>query len=541
MDQMSIRMARNILLAFLFTIAGLFLVNHLHRKPELNINLEKLKIKYAIRDSASVDHSLFEELQQNFETPQQVTEACLSCHNGTHREIMASAHWNWERVSYIDGRGIRTIGKKNILNNFCIGAESNEQACAKCHIGFGMTDDHFDFENQKNVDCMVCHDQSELYLKGSSMAGYPDRSVNLKQVAQHVGSPKKSNCGICHFYSGGGNNVKHGDLEEGLIGCSREVDVHMAGNGMDMTCTSCHHTEKHNISGKLYSVSSNNVNRATCESCHSNTPHFRKMLNTHTSKVSCQACHIPTYAKVNATKMNWKWSDAGRLRDGQPFSEEDSMGNHTYLSIKGSFEWAQNLQPDYIWFNGTADHYLLGDTIDDSEVVVLNRLHGSHQDPESKIIPVKVHKGDQIYDTKYKTLIQPKLYSPHKGDSAFWADFDWQTAAQAGMSRIGLPYSGEYGFVETIMYWPINHMVAPKESTVACGECHTSTESRLTGLNDFYLPGRDRNWLFDAIGRFSIILALAGIFIHGSARFLSTKNIRMSSSKKTAVPNDIVR
>jgi len=530
MDKMSTRMARNIVLVFAITIAVLVIINILHSESEPNIKLETLKIEHAIKDTASVDHSLFEELQKDFESPQEVTMACISCHNGTHKEVMASSHWNWERVSYIEGRGIKALGKKNILNNFCIGSESNEQACSKCHIGFGMTDDHFDFNNKQNVDCMVCHDQSEEYTKGSSMAGYPAREVNLTSVAQSVGSPQKTNCGACHFYSGGGNNVKHGDLEDGLIGATRDVDVHMAANGMDMECTSCHTTEKHNISGKLYSVSSNNTNRSTCESCHTNTPHHRNILNTHTSKVSCQACHIPTYAKVNSTKMNWKWSEAGELKEGEAFTEEDSLGNHTYMSIKGRFEWGRNLTPEYIWFNGTADHYLLGDKINDNEVVQMNTLNGSHADKNSKIIPVKVHRGDQIYDTKYKTLIQPKLYSPNVGDSAFWSDFDWQTAATAGMKRIGLPYSGEYGFVETEMYWPLNHMVAPKENSLSCEQCHNSENSRLATLTGFYLPGRDKNLAMDTIGRFSLIMAIVGVIIHGFARFFSN-NIKLENSE----------
>jgi hypothetical protein len=84
-----------------------------------------------------------------FASPQEVTSACLECHNGTHKEIMASSHWNWERVSYIEGRGITSLGKKNILNNFCTGAGGNEQRCAVCHIGFGMSGDKFDFNNKK--------------------------------------------------------------------------------------------------------------------------------------------------------------------------------------------------------------------------------------------------------------------------------------------------------------------------------------------------------------------------------------------------------
>jgi hypothetical protein len=34
------------------------------------------------------------------------------------------------------------------------------------------------------------------------------------------------------------------------------------------------------------------------------------------------------------------------------------------------------------------------------------------------------------------------------------------------MKSVGLPFSGDIGFVETEMYWPVNHMVAPKEQAV---------------------------------------------------------------------------
>jgi octaheme c-type cytochrome (tetrathionate reductase family) len=343
---MSKRMIKNIVFVLVLNILILFAINYFYIEPVPNLKLEKLRNEYIIKDTSSVDHTQFAELHKDFKSPQEVTIACLSCHNGTHKEIMASNHWNWQRVSYIEGRGIRALGKKNILNNFCIGAESNEKACSKCHIGYGMTDDHFDFTNQSNVDCMVCHDNSEGYIKGSSMAGYPAREVNLSMVAQSVSKTTKSNCGACHFYSGGGNNVKHGDLEEALLACTREVDVHMAANGIDLSCTDCHTSSYHNIKGKLYSVSSSNTNRVLCEDCHTSIPHMNEILNEHSSKVACQTCHIPTYAKENATKMAWKWSDAGELKDGKPYSVDDSLGNHSYMSIKGSFVWEKNVVPE---------------------------------------------------------------------------------------------------------------------------------------------------------------------------------------------------
>ncbi len=515
-----------VILSIVLLIMGV----HLFHRPELpNLVQHKLQQEYAIKPTPKVDHSQFEILQQDFKTPQEVTEACISCHNQSHKEIMASNHWNWDRISYIEGRGIDKIGKQNALNNFCIGATSNEQSCAVCHIGFGMSNNLFDFENAVNVDCMVCHDQSEAYHKGSAMAGYPDRSVNLTEVAQHVGRPGKLNCGVCHFYGGGGNNVKHGDLEEALLSCDRNIDVHMAANGINMTCVDCHKAENHKMKGSLYSVSSSHVNRLTCDECHTLTPHKDKVLNVHTGRIACQTCHIPTYAKENATKMSWNWSTAGDLENGEPFATKDSLGNILYTSQKGTFTWQRNVEPDYYWFNGNATHYVLGDKIDEIPVQ-MNRLLGSAADINSKIYPVKVHRGDQPYDPNTKLMIQPKLWSAAKGDSAFWMDFNWHESSIAGMQIVNLPYSGEYGFVETEMYWPVNHMVAPKEQSLSCAECHTRDNGRLASLTDFYLPGRDRHAGINVLGKLMLIGASIGVFIHALIRFIiAIKNNKIES------------
>jgi octaheme c-type cytochrome (tetrathionate reductase family) len=511
---------KKVILPVALMLVLLIMAVHLFHRPELpNLNHLQLQQQFSVKPVASVDHTQFEQLQKVFATPQDVTEACIDCHNERHKEVMASSHWNWERISYVEGRGIERIGKQNVINNFCIGTSSNEQSCAKCHIGFGMSNNLFDFNNARNVDCMVCHDHSDAYIKGTSAAGYPDRSVNLSQVAQSVGRPGNINCGACHFSGGGGNNVKHGDLEMALLEADRSVDVHMAANGINMTCVDCHEAENHKMKGTLYSVSSTHVNRLTCDDCHSTTPHNDRMLDVHTGKIACQTCHIPEYAKVNATKMAWRWSEAGHLKDGKPYAVKDSMGREVYLSIKGSFEWATNVEPEYVWFNGHATHYILGDVVDTIPMQV-NRLLGSAADRDSKIYPVKVHRGDQIYDPNTKMLIQPKLWSDAKGDSAFWQDLDWHEAATAGMQEVGLPYSGEYEFIPTEMYWPVNHMVSPKAESLSCAECHTRDNGRLAGLTDFYLPGRDRHAGIDILGKLMIFGALIGVFVHALARFI---------------------
>jgi octaheme c-type cytochrome (tetrathionate reductase family) len=469
----------------------------------------------------SVDHSKLDALKRPFASPGDVTTACLSCHTERGTEVMASSHWNWSRREYIAGRGIQSLGKKNVLNTFCIGVTSNLTGCDSCHAGYGLVDATFDFRNPRNVDCLACHDTSNTYVR--TAGGLPGPAVDLRKVAQSAGRPTRTTCGTCHFFGGGGNNVKHGDLEQALFEPSRDLDVHMASDGANLQCVDCHDAENHRLRGKLYSISSMNRNRATCEQCHTSLPHERDLLNEHTVKVACQTCHIPAFARANATKMVWDWSTAGRLRNGQPFEEKDAAGNITYASIKGTFTWQTDVVPDYTWFNGTADHYLLGDRVADESPLALNRLHGRYADPDAKIVPVKTHRAKQIFDPANRILIQPKLYAVAKGEGAFWRDFDWNRAADAGMREVGLPYSGTYSFIETRMTWPVNHMVAPKERALGCDQCHTRSNSRMAGVSGLYLPGRDRNRAVDFLGATAVIGVLAGVFVHGTARIASRR------------------
>jgi octaheme c-type cytochrome (tetrathionate reductase family) len=513
-----------LLIGLVITTAIVFLSSN---ETELS-NLEKLKEKYSVPVKPSVNHSKFAVLQKNFSSLQQVTETCISCHTERHTEVMQSNHWNWEREEYVEGRGIVYLGKKNAVNNFCIGVEGNEQSCAKCHIGSGMSDSQtFEYTDPTNIDCLVCHDQTESYIKATEKGGAPLPNLNLSFISQNVGKPKRSNCGVCHFYGGGGNNVKHGDLEESMFEPTKEVDIHMGTDASNLSCIACHTSEKHVMKGKLYSLSSMNKNRALCEDCHTSNAHQDEILNKHTLKVACQTCHIPVYAKVNATKTDWDWSTAGKLKNGEPYEIDDEDGNHTFLSIKGTFKWGKNLTPEYVWFNGTANHYLLGDQIaDTTKPVVLNKLNGNYSDPDSKIIPVKIHRARQPFDPETKMLIQPKLYSDKVGEGALWKDFDWVKSSKAGQEKVGLPFSGKVEFIHTEMYWPVNHMVSSKENTVQCNECHTRENSRLAALTDFYMPARDFNPFVEFAGKAVIIISFVGIIVHGSMRFVSSRKMK---------------
>lgn len=494
---------------------------------EVNKELKIINyIKKSERTSTpKVDHSQFKILQQDFENAHKLTAACLSCHNGRHTEILESSHFKWYRTEKIGERGEVELGKKNVINNFCIGISGSEKTCTRCHIGYGWEDKNFDFNEPTNIDCLICHDQTGTYKKASGKAGYPEETVDLSYVASSVGSPKRENCGVCHYWGGGGNNVKHGDLDKAMNNCSRDVDVHMTIDGEDMSCIDCHTTENHDIPGQVYSVSSINENRNTCVQCHTQTPHKTNILNNHQNRIACQTCHIPIYAKANPTKMYWDWSTTGKMGDdGKRLIEPDAYGGHKYYSHKGTFVYRKNVVPEYYWFNGTAEHTLIEDTFDDTKTLQINTLNGSFNDGMSKIWPVKVHRGKQPYDTKFKTLIQPKLWDTEQGKGAYWLDYNWDESAKKGMEYIERPYSGELGYIKTEMYWPLNHQVSSADKALTCTQCHTnSKDGRLANLKGGYIPGRDSIASIEYFGFGMVLLSLIGVFIHALIRIFYNK------------------
>ena len=485
------------------------------------------------KPASTADHKQFVELQKQFTSGPEVTKACLSCHTEASKHIMKTTHWTWEFVNPKN----QLLGKKNVVNNFCIATATNEPRCTSCHIGYGWKDKDFDFKKEDNVDCIVCHDTTGTYKKFPAGAGHPVyketefppnsgkiwKPADLKEIAQNVGKTSRKTCGSCHFSGGGGEAVKHGDLDSSLINGNKQLDVHMDPKGLNFTCSTCHQPTNHNIPGSRYVMKGKDTkgvdvpgkddqNRASCESCHGLMPHkFDIQINGHVHKVACESCHIPTVAKLEATKVWWDWSKAGQKNpEGKNIIKKDAEGNVIYDTQKGEFRWQKNFVPDYVWFNGDIHFNELKTKIDDSKTLQINAFHGGYKDPNSRIWPVKRFEATQPYDTVNKTLVIPHLFG--KDDNAYWKTYDWQKAIVAGMTAVNAPYSGQYGFVKSEMLWPQTHMVAPKEDAVKCESCHAK-EGRLKHLGGFYLPGRDRNTGIELIGYLSILGSiLAGIF-----------------------------
>ena len=408
------------------------------------------------RHVAHVDHAKF--FTEPFADGPAVTRACLKCHVDQARDFMQTAHWKWEGTpAHVPGHDEPVaIGKKNLINNFCISIEGNWPKCTSCHAGYGWEDETFDFTDATRVDCLVCHDSTGNYRKAT--AGNPAAEVDLLASAQSVALPDRTNCGYCHFNGGGGDAVKHGDMDQTMYFPTEDVDVHMG--RYDFSCIECHHAPDHDIPGRSMSVSVDDIAGIGCTDCHAAAPHGNDRLNAHVSAVACQTCHIPEFAVREATKMRWEWSEAG-----QDLPIDDP---HEYLKIKGRFRYDRNVQPEYYWYNGRASRYLKGDPVDPAGVTNINYPLGDIHDDGAKIWPFKVHRGNQLYDSTYNYLLAPQTVGP----GGYWSEFDWDKAARLAEPLTGLKYSGQYGFAETAMYWPLSHMIAPKSRSLQCAGCH---------------------------------------------------------------------
>ncbi|MHC4539928.1 MAG: tetrathionate reductase family octaheme c-type cytochrome [Planctomycetota bacterium] len=456
---------------------------------------------------AAVDHSVFPLLNRQFATASEVTETCLMCHPETAKQVMQTTHWTWEYTTK-DGQ---QLGKNNVINNYCVAVSSNEPRCTSCHVGYGYkSPGTFAQMGESAVDCLVCHDRSGTYKKFPAGAGEPTYvekvfpagpgepygkpwlPVDLTAAAQSVGMPTRKNCGACHFKGGGGPNVKHGDLDVSMYDPNFAVDVHMDVNGLNFTCQTCHTTGEHQIAGSRYEMDLHgSTSLQSCKSCHVEHVHAINIIDQHADYIACQTCHIPVYAKEQYVKTWWDWSTAGQLADGADdfagrkvwIVEKDENGNKTYMTPKGSFMWGKMLTPEYVWFNGETTYITLDDTFDPNGVVPINTFNGGIDDPNAVIFPVHVFGGLQPYDAGTNSLVVPNLF-PTNPETAFWKNWDWAKAIAGGQASVEREFSGEYGFVETVMYWPLTHQVSPAKDALTCVSCHS-----VDGVLDFAALG----------------------------------------------------
>ena len=434
---------------------------------------------------AAQDHS--DLVKGPFKTGPEVTQQCLQCHATQAQDFMKTVHWTWGSRQKAGDKEV-TLGKVNAVNNFCIALPSNEPRCTSCHAGYGWKDASFDFTKAQNIDCLVCHDTTGTYRKFPTAAGHPNyeprefppksgkiwQPPDLLKIAQSVGPTSRATCGACHFFGGGGDHVKHGDLDSSMAKPPRTMDVHMAVDGANMGCSDCHRAQNHVIPGKAVAVNMSVAGSTLdCADCHAGKPHKANiLLDTHAGTIACATCHVPTFARTLPTMMDWDWSTAGKDVEKAPV---DKYGLKTYDKQKGTFTWGKDVVPTYAWFDGNVTRVLMGDKVDASGVVHLASPQGKRGAAGAKITPFKVMQGKQPMDAGAGVIAVPHLF----GKGGYWDTYDWSSAVASGMKKAGLQYTGQLGWASTDMYWKVNHMVVPKAKALKCNDCHGANQTRM--------------------------------------------------------------
>jgi hypothetical protein len=94
--------------------------------------------------------------------------------------------------------------------------------------------------------------------------------------------------------------------------------------------------------------------------------------------------------------------------------------------------------------------------------------------------------GNQIADANNNTMLVPHLFGLKGGPNPYWGKYDWDLALQDGATYTGQTYSGEFEFVDTVMYLTVNHEIAPKEDALgidnSCDSCHFGDRVEWTEL-----------------------------------------------------------
>ena len=236
----------------------------------------------------TADHSKHDALKETFRSGPDVTKACLSCHSEADSQFHETIHWTW--MAGKNDKGVEMGKAKYSLNNFCISTNGNQdKGCLSCHPGFG--------KKTEVVNCLVCHSQKQMNWEEAfedlnafleeedeeSKEMAAEISLEIQAAVQDIGRPTRANCGGCHFKGGGGDGVKHGDLDSSLTKPNKALDVHMGIDGQDFDCVRCHTTKRHNIAGRIYTdpafkhrkslIEDDLTAKISCESCHSSTPH----------------------------------------------------------------------------------------------------------------------------------------------------------------------------------------------------------------------------------------------------------------------------
>lgn len=443
-------------------------------KASIQLRLIAVAALLSITGSVTADTPTHDRHFKHYEG----TQTCLECHEQQAKEFFGSQHYQWEGSgdALVNDPGHK-LGKMNMINDFCtnpvaswIGQVKNAEGkvlasgCSACHAGRGLRPESTESKAQlNNIDCLICHADGYRRAAYENDAGdwewkpiLWNNQEGMDSVSKRIRTPTRQMCLRCHNSSGGGANIKRGDMEYTLATPSWEFDVHMGTDGADMPCTSCHAEGGHRVIGRGADLASNDSpgKRLECSNaCHTQEPHESARLNMHAKRVECATCHIPKFARDQATEMSRDWSK---------LVYDETRGRYSPTQVL-----EQDVTPVYAWYNGTSWMQLAGQPVELTEAGAIKSAvpMGSRDDPKSKIAPFKRHQGVMPVSTE-KNWLLPIAVEDCFGTGKIDEAVKRATKAFYDIDEV------DYTWMPTVRYMSISHGVQPADSALGCADCH---------------------------------------------------------------------
>lgn len=424
-------------------------------------------------------------------------ETCIECHRKEAREMHGSVHYQQTGLTPNVTNISATAGKaEDAFNTYCGSIRTSPFfTCAGCHVGNGLPPSPEKTPEQlNNIDCLMCHQEDYARIGAPPYEDFevvgadglpttiqipvaetfrfiPDESnmtISILEAARTVHPTNRKTCLRCHAGASGSDGGKRGDLSFVSVDPPLSSDIHMSSHGEDLTCSACHSAGNHRISGRGLDLRPNDdPARLSCARCHDEQPHAdydptkADSMDRHATRVACQTCHIPTFAKDISTELERDWLHTH-------FSEAACGGRGGWVpeEVRES-----DVIPSYRWFDGTSQVYVLGQIPIENEngEKAFGIANGAVDTPDAKIHPMKEHLSVSAQHDATGLMIPHSTFT-------FFTSNSFDEAVRVGMEQEGL--EGSYTLVNLHTYQTINHGVEHKKRALKCRDCHSSMGRR---------------------------------------------------------------
>ena len=401
---------------------------------------------------------------------------CLSCHANEAVDMYASTHYQWQGDALYMTHGPEKQGKIGAaVNSYCINILGNWEACGSCHVGLGSQPAAADIPTQtqlENIDCLMCHQKEyrRIKINGQFVPDTANMTISLDEAVQTVHLPQRANCLQCHAKAGGGDAVKRGDLAlASAATVDLQYDIHMSVSGGDLNCQNCHIVRNHRFAGKGSDIRPTDLDmHIACAACHTDKAksngHSSWSINQHVSRIACQTCHIPYYAKdandsvaTEATEIHRTWLSTSSL--AEPFHPQSTKAN--------------NIVPKYRFWNRYSENYLLGD------IAKYDSSTGGYPTSRPEGYVDDIWPDSKLYPFKYKTAEQPILDATGQlialDTKVYFETADPDQATSTGLVNMGYVGNEAYSWINTDTFQLLNHQISPASEALTCSDCHGNT------------------------------------------------------------------